>query len=99
MTELTAKLVAQAIAGFTEKPHEVVLTGGGAMNIHLAGRIRKLLSPSSTYTVEKYGFGIRAKQAACYAVLAAARMDGIAAHCTQATGAKRAKVLGTVTMG
>ncbi|MCK5557814.1 MAG: anhydro-N-acetylmuramic acid kinase, partial [Candidatus Hydrogenedentes bacterium] len=98
ITELTAQTVARAVAAFTERPHEVILTGGGTMNIHLAGRIRKLLSPSSTYTVEKYGFGIRAKQAVCHAILAAARIDAICAHCPRATGAKRTVVLGAVTL-
>lgn len=98
VTELTARTVARAVGGFTERPHEVILTGGGAMNIHLAGRIRKLLSPSSTYTVEKYGFGIRAKQAVCYAILAAARIDAFPAHCPQTTGAKRHVILGAVNL-
>jgi anhydro-N-acetylmuramic acid kinase len=98
VTELTARSIAQGIADLTERPHEIILTGGGAMNIHLAGRIRQLLSPSSTYTVEKYGFVICAKQAACYAILAAARLDAVAAHCPAATGAKHPAVLGAVTL-
>lgn len=103
--ELTARTVAQAV-GFstggpiTERAHEVILTGGGARNIHLAGRIRSLLSPSSTYTVERYGLSLQAKQAACYALLAAARMDGFPAHCPHATGAKTKSpvVLGSVVL-
>lgn len=96
MTELTARAVADAVAGFTERPHEVVLSGGGAMNIHLAGRIRALLSPSSTYTTERYGLGLRSKQAAGMALLAAARLDEHPAHCHHATGAERPAVLGAV---
>jgi len=98
VTEMTARLVALAVGKLTERPHEVVLSGGGAMNIHLAGRIRKTLSPCSTYTSERYGLGLRAKEAVCYAVLAAARMDNYAAHCPAATGAARETVLGGVWM-
>ncbi len=94
VTELTARAVADAVAGFTERPHEIILSGGGALNIHLAGRIRSLLSPSSTYTAERYGLGLRSKQAAGMALLAAARLDRHPAHCHHATGADRPAVLG-----
>jgi len=98
VTELTAQAVARAIAGLTERPHEVILSGGGGRNIHLAGRIRALLSPSSTYTFERYGPSLRGRQGVCMAVLAAARLDKFAAHCPSATGAARPAVLGSVTL-
>jgi len=98
VTELTARIIARDVLGLTERPHEVVLAGGGARNIHLAGRIRSLLSPCSTYTVEHYGFDLRGYTPACLAVLAAARMDGFAAHCPAATGAASAKPLGAVVL-
>ena len=94
--ELTARTVASDVLGLTERPHEVILTGGGAMNIHLAGRIRTLLSPCSTYTSERYGLGLRAHGAAAAAVLAAARIDGYPAHCHNATGARQPRVLGSL---
>ena len=96
--ELTARTVAQGVAAMTERPHEVILSGGGAMNIHLAGRIRRLLNPSGTVTVEKFGISMRAKNALCMAVLAAARLAGVSAHCPAATGAARQAVLGSVTL-
>lgn len=103
VTELTARSVARAV-GFatsgpiTERPHEIILTGGGALNIHLAGRIRTLLSPSSTYTAERYNLDLRAKQALCHAVLAAARVDKHPAHCHRATGAQPSRILGAIMM-
>ncbi len=98
VTELTARTIVKAIAGLTERPHEIILTGGGAMNIHLAGRIRTLLSPCSTYTVEKYHYGIRAERSICYAILTAARLDATPAHCPTVSGAKRKTTLGSVTL-
>jgi len=95
-TELIARAVAEAVSGLTERPHEVVLTGGAGLNIHLAGRIRALLSPCSTYAVDRYGHGLRAYNAACVAVLAAARIDRRLAHCPSATGANRQAVLGAI---
>ena len=96
VTELTARTVAGNALKMTERPHEVVLAGGGAKNIHLAGRIRKLLSPCSTYAAERYGLDTRSHGAVCAAVLAAARLDGVRAHCHAATGAGEPVVLGGV---
>jgi len=98
VTELTARSVAAAVGALTERPHEVILSGGGGMNIPLAGRIRGLLSPSSTYTVERYGPSLRGMGALSAAMLAAARVDKFTAHCPSATGATRQAVLGSVTM-
>ncbi len=96
VTELTARSVAAAVLAMTERPHEVILTGGGALNIHLAGRIRSLLSPCSTYACERYGLAMRAHGATAAAVLAAARIDAFAAHCHAATGAAEPVVLGSL---
>jgi len=96
VTELTARSVAAAVLGLTERPHEVILTGGGALNIHLAGRIRTLLSPCSTYACERYGLAIRAHGATAAAVLAAARIDAFPAHCHSATGAAEPTILGSL---
>ncbi len=96
VTELTARSVAEAVLSLTERPHEVILTGGGALNIHLAGRIRTLLSPCSTYASEHYGLVIRAHAATAAAVLAAARIDAFPAHCHRATGIAEPIVLGSL---
>ena len=78
--ELTADLVATAVLGLTERPHEVILSGGGAANIFLSMRIRERLCPCSTVTCEKFGVPVRAKMAAGWALLAAARVDGHPVH-------------------
>lgn len=94
VVEMIARSVADAVAAGTERPHQVVLCGGGALNIHLAGRIRELLSPSSTVTSERFDLPVRGCEAACAAIQAAARMDGYPAHCPSASGAQRRVVLG-----
>lgn len=93
-TELVARGVTAAIATLTERPHEIILSGGGARNINLASRIRTLLSPSSTISSERFGYSLRAKQAVCMAVLAAARLDKQSIYCPFATGMKRPAVPG-----
>jgi len=64
--------------------------------IHLAKRIRTLLSPSSTINSEKFGISVRAKQAICVAVLATARLDRTPIYCPYATGAKTPTVWGSL---
>lgn len=96
VTELVARRVSTEIGRLTERPHEVILSGGGAKNIHLAGRIRSLLSPSSTYPAERYGMDGRALRAVCSAMLAAGRLDEAPLHCPAASGAEGARVLGEV---
>jgi anhydro-N-acetylmuramic acid kinase len=95
-TELVARSIAEAVGTLTERPHEVILSGGGAANIHLAGRVRTHLCPSSTYTTQRYGFALRAYGAACFAMLAAGRMNSFPAHCPAASGARKKGVLGGV---
>jgi len=97
-TELTARAVARAIGGLTERPHQVILSGGGAMNIHLAGRIRTLLSPCSTVTVEKFGISLRCRGAVCHAVLAAATLDALRSRGRGGTKPAPSPVPGSVTL-
>jgi anhydro-N-acetylmuramic acid kinase len=95
LTEMTARLAARAVERMTEKPHQVVLVGGGAANITLAGRIRELLSPSSTVSAETLGVDGRTLRATAAGMLAAARRSGRRLWCPQATGAARPAILGT----
>ena len=97
VTELAARSIADAIAGLTERPHQVILSGGGAMNIHLAGRIRNLMSPSSTITVEKFAIPLRAKQAVCHAIAAAATLDALHSRPRTQPTPSTAAPLGTIT--
>lgn len=99
VAEMVAKTISNAVNTLTERPHEIVLSGGGARNIYLASRIRALLSPSSTINSEKFGIGVRVKQAVCMAILAAARVDKTPVYCPFATGAKWSSVLGSLTEG
>lgn len=96
LVEATAAAIESAIASLTERPHQVILAGGGALNIHLASRIRARLSPSSTIAADRLGIPARAVASAAVGVLAAARLDGTSAHCPAATGARARAVLGTL---
>ena len=92
--EFIARAIASAVAGLTERPHEVVLSGPGATNIHLASRIRTLLSPCSTYASDRYGIASQARTAVNCAVLAAARVDEFPVPIPEPMGQWRQSVFG-----
>lgn len=96
-SELTVRAAARAIAGLTQNPHEVVLCGGGARNIYMALRLRRLLTPASTVGIERFDIDATAKEAVSFAMLAAARIDGVPANVPAATGARRPALLGSIT--
>jgi anhydro-N-acetylmuramic acid kinase len=75
--EFSARRIAQAVEQLTERPHQVILHGGCARNIHLAGRIRRLLSPTSTVTSEAFSVPLSAWRPVCLAICAAETLDAV----------------------
>jgi len=101
LTELTARSVAEAYrrwlpAGGVD---EVVVTGGGALNPTLVGRIRSLLDPLPVRDSSVLGIGATEKEALAFAVLGWAHAHGIPASAPAATGAAGSRVLGSFTPG
>lgn len=96
-SELTIRSIVLAIRGLTQNPHEVILCGGGARNIYLAMRLRQLLVPASTVSIDRFDIDVTAKEAVSFAMLAAARIDGVPANLPSATGATRPALLGSIT--
>jgi anhydro-N-acetylmuramic acid kinase len=101
LTELTARTVADAYHRWVlpRGVDEVVLTGGGARNPVLAGRIRALLDPLPVLDGEALDVDPDAKEAVAFAVLAWAHLRGIPANLPSATGAAGPRVLGSLTPG
>jgi anhydro-N-acetylmuramic acid kinase len=101
LTELSARSVADAYRRWVLPlgVDEVVLTGGGARNPVLAGRIRELLAPLPVVDAAAAGIDPDAKEAVAFAVLAWAHLRGIAGNVPAATGAARPRVLGSLTPG
>ncbi len=75
---------------------EVVVSGGGALNAHLMRRLKALLSPARVTTSAAHGVPVMAKEAACFAWLAARALSGKTNHLPAATGARGARVLGKI---
>ena len=75
---------------------EVIVSGGGALNEHLMQRLSTLFSPVPVKTTQAYGLPVMAKEAACFAWLAARALDGKPNHCPAATGARGVRILGKI---
>jgi anhydro-N-acetylmuramic acid kinase len=75
----------------------VYVSGGGSRNPVLMERFTQRLGPLPVRALDALGFPEGAKEAACFALLAAEHMVGTAANVPSATGARRRVVLGKLT--
>jgi len=108
-TALTAASVAEAYRRFVS-PHleqaaplaktEFVVAGGGAKNAALMGMLRDGLEPLGVKVrlMEELGVPAQAKEAVAFALLGWLTWHGLPGNVPAATGAKRAVVLGKVTL-
>ncbi len=96
-TALTAKTVADAYKRFfTGHLDEVILCGGGARNKTLVSMIADFVSPSKTLITDSFGINADAKEAICFAVLAAYTILGKPNNLPSATGANKPAILGKI---
>jgi anhydro-N-acetylmuramic acid kinase len=107
LTRLTAWSIVDAYAHFLpELPGEVILCGGGADNPALVSMLTEELQhlrsdfmnrqPPKVRRIDEFGIPNKAKEAASFALLAAATLDEVAANLPSVTGASRPVVLGVV---
>ncbi|GAB1514664.1 anhydro-N-acetylmuramic acid kinase [Actinophytocola sp. KF-1] len=97
LVELTAATVADACAahGVTR----VVASGGGVRNPTLMAALRRRLAPATLVTSDALGLPSDAKEAYLTALLGFLTWAGSPADTTGTTGARGARLLGTVTPG
>lgn len=94
LSELTARSLWLGVLQHAPGPlSEVVVSGGGALNGHLMRRLRALFSPVPVRTT---AVPVMAKEAACFAWLAARALDGQANNAPAATGARGPRILGKI---
>jgi anhydro-N-acetylmuramic acid kinase len=107
LTRLTAWSIADAYLHFLPQlPDEVILCGGGADNPTLVQMLTEEFSRiTSNQTgpqkisidrIDNYGIPNKAKEAASFALLAAATLDHIPANLPSVTGAARPVILGVI---
>ena len=101
LTELTARSIADSYRKWVEPAgvDEVLLTGGGAANPALVRAIREALDPLPVRTGEDLPLDPDAREAAAFALLAWAHLQGTPSTLVGATGASGPRVLGSLTPG
>lgn len=95
--ELTARSVTEALEQFVfprVRIHRLIVSGGGARNPLLLGRLRELLPQLSVELSDRHGLDVDAKEAIAFAILADRTMQGLEGNIPGVTGARRAMVLG-----
>lgn len=97
LTELTARLVADAVA--VHRLDEVVVAGGGVRNPVLMERIATLAAPATIRELEELGLPAQAKEAYLFALLGYLTAHGLEGTIVSATGAGRGSILGSLTPG
>jgi len=99
-TELTARSIADALRCFalsTANYDRLIVSGGGARNRLLLGRLRELLPQLRVDLSDKFGLPVDAKEAIAFAVLADRTLHGLPGNLPGVTGASRPVVLGSIT--
>lgn len=111
-TAFTAETILQAYRRFVAEPlsqhapgaetTEVFVSGGGAYNVALLGRLREGFAPlgcsvQTTEEAEEASLGVEAKEAAAFALLGWLSWHGLPGNVPAATGASRCVVLGRLT--
>jgi anhydro-N-acetylmuramic acid kinase len=97
LTELTARLVADAVAAHGVA--ELVVAGGGVRNPVLMDRIAALCAPATIRALEDFGLPAQAKEAYLFALLGYLAAHGLEGTIPSATGARSGSILGSLTPG
>ena len=97
LVELTARTVAEALAGY--RVAEVLVSGGGSHNATLLDRLATLLAPATVRTTDALGLDPSAKEAYLFALLGFLTWHGLPGVVPECTGARHATVAGRITPG
>jgi len=95
-TTLTAATVSIGISRFAPACDELIVSGGGAHNPQLMGRLAAFLPNVAIATSADYGIDVDAKEAIAFAILACQTWRRRPSNLPSATGARRSVVLGKI---
>ncbi len=98
LLELTARSIANAIAGLGTKPGRLIVCGGGVKNDALIARLG-VLTGQTPQTTATFGLDPDFVEAAAMAWLARARVTQVPGNLPTVTAARKAVVLGAVYSG
>jgi anhydro-N-acetylmuramic acid kinase len=97
-TALTAATIAAGVTRFAPGAEEVIAAGGGTHNRQLMAQIAAFLPDCRITTTAEFGIDVDAKEAIAFAILAHRTWKHRTGNLPSATGARRAVILGKVTM-
>jgi anhydro-N-acetylmuramic acid kinase len=95
-TVLTAATVAIGIERFAGDCEELIVSGGGAHNPQIMGRLAAFLPRVAIATTADYGIDVDAKEAIAFAILAHRTWRRRPSNLPAATGARRPVILGKI---
>ncbi len=99
-TAFTAHSIAQAYRDFLPtRVDEVIVSGGGALNLTLMQMLRDLLAPARVIAIDETGVKSEAKEALAFAILAYETWAHRPGNLPAATGASHPVMLGSITPG
>lgn len=96
LTELTARTCAMDLLRHGADSQTLIVCGGGALNLHLLARLRALLPAIEVVSSAERGLPPQEVEAAAFAWLARATLNGEAGNLASVTGARGARVLGAI---
>jgi len=97
--EFTVRSISDAARFLPEKPETWHVCGGGAYNLHLMSRLRKLLAPASVKSTTDINILPESMEAICFALLARQTLLGLANTIPAVTGASHPVAGGQITPG
>ncbi len=99
LTAFTAVTIADAVRRWILPlgAEQVIVSGGGARNPVLLAMLRAELQPLPVLEAQAVGIDADAKEAVAFAALAWAHLAGVPASVPEVTGARGARVLGSLT--
>ena len=98
VTELTVESIARGITALPEVFGDVVAAGGGIRNPTLLRLLRERLAPLQVSSSEEFGCPSEAREAAAFAILAAAFLWELPTTYPGTTGVQRSAVLGKLSL-
>lgn len=96
LAEFTASSIADAVLAWGPTDAEVVVCGGGRLNLDLMQRLKRRLSGSSVILAEDLGVDGDAIEAAAFAWLAHRFIQQLPGNVTSVTGASDPRILGAL---
>ncbi len=94
----TAFTIYKGIADFMPRiPQEIIVSGGGALNLTLMANLKKLFYPLPVHSIAEFGIPVQAKEPIAFAFFALRAVNGQINHLPKVTGAHHSLILGKIT--